>query len=581
MVAGPVLVGFCIAGCNRGLQDIDARAQKLLNERTAMINGGAVPPERAPASPNVAASPTMTSKVVPTTNPAAGELKYEPADEARDVAARLEAHAQGTKAQPGAAPSLVVDLESAFRIGQQSASEYLTAEEEYILAAIRLLIERHLWSPRLFNDTSVTVSGVGNEGDFRSAVRVVNDLRVTKRLPYGGAVEAAWVWQATEQLRETIGGRYRQSSELVLSGSIPLLRGAGLVAQESLIQAERNLIYEARNFESFRRDFLLDVARDYFDLLLARAQIRNLESQVAALRRIERGEIARFEAGRITEFRKNIASNDVLEAIERLAGANESYILALDRFKIRLGIPAERTIELTEDVMNLPEPEVSLEEATRQALAYRLDLQNRRDQLDDARRGVKNARNDLLPDLNLAANVGIPTDPRAREGGLLLQPEDLDYQASVTFGLPLDREIERLQLRQSVIEFGQRERSYLRFRDEVAIGVRQAVRNIDVARFQLTLAEKRVEINRRRVQEIELKAADVDTQTQVDAANQLQSSESARDRALADLRTAILTYLRDSGQLRVARDGTFQPLPGMENKPPAAPGPGAPESPAS
>jgi outer membrane protein TolC len=207
------------------------------------------------------------------------------------------------------------------------------------------------------------------------------------------------------------------------------------------------------------------------------------------------------------------------------------------------------------------------------ALTYRLDLQNRRDQVDDARRGVANARNAILPDLNLAGHVGVPTDPRAREGGLLVQPEDLNYSASVTFGLPLDRDIERLQLRTAIIGYQQRERDLSLFRDQIAIDVRQSVRNIDLARFQLRLAEQQVEINQRRVYELTIRQDEVDTRTKVDAANSLQSAQASRDAAITRLRNAILDYLRQSGQLRVKRDGTFEPLPGMEGAPPKPQGP--------
>jgi outer membrane protein TolC len=261
------------------------------------------------------------------------------------------------------------------------------------------------------------------------------------------------------------------------------------------------------------------------------------------------------------------------------ASQTEAYLLALDRFKIRLGLsPAER-IDLDDALPIFNDPGTTLAGATELALEYRLDLQNRRDQVDDARRAVKNAQNDLLPDLNTTARVGFPTDTSENVGNLAFDPGDINYQAAVTLGLPLDRKIEQYQLRQATINLDQRERDYAQFRDQVAVGVRQALRNIDLARFQLRLAEERVKINERRVKEVELKSAEVDAQTQVDAANSLQESRVALDRARTRLRNSILTYLRDSGLLRVARDGTFIPLPGMDYKPIApvqlrAPAPG-------
>src|SRR5205814_1118432 len=118
------------------------------------------------------------------------------------------------------------------------------------------------------------------------------------------------------------------------------------------------------------------------------------------------------------------------------------------------------------------------------------------------------------------------------------QPEDLNYSTSVTFGLPLDRDIERLQLRTAIIGYQQRERDLSLFRDQVAIGVRQSVRNIDLARFQLQLAERQVEINQRRVYELSIRQDQVDTRTKVDAANSLQSAQSSRDQAITRLRNA-------------------------------------------
>lgn len=551
-------------GCGRGLNDIDARTRRAM-EMTSARMGEAVTPDRRFEGERGGRAARETNRQPGTTNPAAEALRYERASESRDVAGRLDGYTQQAGIS-GADGARRLDLNEVFRIAQRTAPDYLSAEEDYVLAAIRLLIERHLWGPRLFNDTSVTVGGTGVAGTFTSALNVINDLRVTQRLPYGGEVEAKWIMAATQQLQETASGGYIQSSTLVFSGNVPLLRGAGLVAQESLIQAERDLVYRAREFEDFRRRFLVEIARDYYALLEAKNRLANQENRLKLLENITVGETARYEAGRIAEFRRNIAQNNLLSARASLAGQREAFIVQIEQFKIKLGLSSTSPVELALQELDLPEPEVSLEAATAAALEFRLDLQNQRDRLDDTRRAVANARQDLLPSLNANASVSVPTDPTQNVGQLGPSPGDLTYRAGITFGLPLDREQERLRLRAATIDLQRAEREFGRFRDTVAVNVRQAVRQVDLARFQLTLAERQVEINRRRVLETELKAAEVDTQQKVDAVNELQQSENDRDRARTNLRNAVLEYLRLSGQLRVSPDGTLQRLPGMDGE---------------
>ena len=45
------------------------------------------------------------------------------------------------------------------------------------------------------------------------------------------------------------------------------------------------------------------------------------------------------------------------------------------------------------------------------------------------------------------------------------------------------------------------------------------------------------------------------------------SAEQARDQARTDLRNAVLDYLLSTGQLRVNRDGSLDPIPGMQAAP--------------
>ena len=521
--------------------------------------------------------PSSLSLAPGTTNPPAAALVFNPANEKRDVAERLRRFAavEGVilaesfdGASPPAAPQPTpnarqINLKQAFEIAQRTGRELLNAEDEYVMATIRLLVERHLWGPRLFNDTTVGLAGTGTGGNFEHALDIINSLRVTQRLPYGGEVEAAWIVRAADQLREQTTGGYRQSSSIVLSGSIPLLRGAGDIAREDLIQSERNLIYQARSFERFRRQHLVSLAADYFSILQTRSTITNQQRQLYSLRSLEKSTAAKVDAGRLEAFELGIASNRVQGALSDLSSLVDRHIFELERFKIRLGLSVDEAITITEDIIDLPDPEADMVQAANLALEFRLDLQNDRDRLDDARRTVSNARNLLLPDLRLAGTIGIPTPVDDPTGGLAISADDLNYGATATLSLPLDRENERLNLRSQMVMLQRLTRDYEQARDNIIVAVRDTLRGVDNARIQLIIAEKQVEINRERVRGNKLRIDTINTQTIVDSENDLLASENQRDGARTALRNAVLNYLLASDQLRVGRDGSFVPLPGM------------------
>ncbi|MEC9374009.1 MAG: TolC family protein [Planctomycetota bacterium] len=553
---------------------LDRRINELVERRSASLGPNTVAPRREYPDPESLERPGQYEKTPETLNPAASDLYYDVAAEDRDVAERLAEYAQ----VPDTA--IQVDLTAAFRLAQQTSREYLTAEEEYILAAIRLLIERHRWSPRFFDDLSASVGGSFDE-DAETTLRIINELRVTQRLPYGGEVEAALIYSATQALRDAVDDEYTQSTALVLSGNIPLLRNAGLIAQEDLIQAERDLIYAARQFERFRREFLVDIASDFFDLVALQAGISNQIASLRSRQESARAEEERVEAGRRAAYAARNLRQNVLQAEQQLINQREAYIIAVDRFKIRLGIPVETPVVIIPSTIDPPEPEASPAEAALLAINYRLDLQNERDQIYDNRRAVSNARNQLLPDLDLNGAVTLNTFEDADDdtGGFDFRGDNSTYFASVTFGLPLDREIERLNLRSAIISLQRQIRAYSQFRDNIILDARAQRRRIDQQRFALQLAEERVALNELRLEQLKLQEGDALEITT--AEDELLQSKNDVDNAIRDLRVAVLNYLLTTGQMRVAKEGTFLPLPGMVAATPLDPPVGPPPPPAA
>ena len=557
-----------LTGC-RSDTALDAQINRLTSTQSILLGRQTLAPVERFDDPKGIDRPGMDERHPPSVNPDAEELLFPVSRSDVDVARTLDRYKS-----LDAGATMSIDLKEAFRIAQRNSREYLTAEEEYTLASISLLIERHQWGPRFFGTTTLGVSGDAT-GSSDIPLNIINELLVTKRLQSGGSIEARAIWNATEQLRTTATEDYVQSTAIVLSGDVPLLRGAGPTARESLIQSERNLVYAARNFERFRRSFHVSIARDYFSLVNQLNSIANTEKSIESLKRSFDRTTALVKAGRTRSFEVQQVEASVLQRQATLINQRESYVVALDRFKIRLGIPMSTSIEIVPSTLDLPVPDVTPTQASMLAINYRLDLQNRRDQLNDFRRAVRNRRNDLLPDLDLNAAVTFNTDDGRNVGGFRFDPSDTMYNAGVTFGFPLDRKIERLNLRSSLIAMNRALRDFEEFRDNVILSARQSRRAIDQQRLNHQLAVRQVENNRLTVKEFELREGKVDIFDLIRAEDNLLVAENDRDIAEQSLQVSVLDYLLTTGQLRISRDGTLSmphiPLPDPPGQPPATP----------
>jgi hypothetical protein len=377
-------------------------------------------------------------------------------------------------------------------------------------------------------------------------------------------VSASFVVAATEQLDDYLNTTDTQSADIVLEAAIPLLRGFGDVAREDLVQARRNLVYAARDFEQFRRDFYYDLAADYLTLVQQLKGIANGERQVERSAAVEARIKALVASGRTEPFQADLATQNTLFALDRLSSQRELYRLSLDRFKARIGMPVEETVKLDPVEFKLPVPRVDGSEALGLAFRYRLDLQTRRDIVDDFTRKVDVARNGLLGDLDLLLASNLPTNPRKTQSSLEFSPNDNELSASLVYSMPLDRVPEELRLRQTQILLEQSKREFFQSRDDAAVAVRQASRGIERSQFSLVVQQKNVAAAMNRQAAIDAAPDRATARDRTEAVDQLRRAQDSLDAAKKDLQLAILRYLNTTGQLRIAADGTLIPLPGME-----------------
>src|SRR5262249_43958974 len=130
----------------------------------------------------------------------------------------------------------------------------------------------------------------------------------------------------------------------------PLLRGSGyLVSHEALTQGERNVVYAVRDFELFRQDFSIDVARDFYDLVSRQASIKNVEQNWRESVFDANKSLALRQVDRIKDEDVFNARRQEIDAENRLIEARTDYKSALDDFKIKIGLATNQPVVVSDE----------------------------------------------------------------------------------------------------------------------------------------------------------------------------------------------------------------------------------------
>lgn len=466
------------------------------------------------------------------------------------------------------------DLRQAMVYAMHHARDFQDAKEELYLAALDLTLERHLWTPQFEALIRATYDDAKDDVVMDRALTTVSNVSVRQDLPFGGHVGATVIHELVRDVRNRVSRA--ETGQVILDANVPLLRGAGRVAYENRYRKEREMVYAIRDFERFRRSFLVDVAQRYFDLQQSKASIRNTFKSYLSQRQESEKADFQFNMARIDIFQASRAKSSFRRAAASLVTAKERYESALDRFKIRIGMSVGAFLDVVDqesdastNAVDALLPDVTQDVAVAVALEYRLDLLNSADRWDDARRGVVNAKNNILPDLDFRGSVAFDSDP-SRLRGTRFQDERRAWQGLIELRLD-DRKTEQNAYRDSQIQLRRAQRRHEEFQDIVRADTRRALRRIAQ---QDNL--RRIEAINVRENELRLEAAkahfDLGKKTNqdvVDAENELLTARNELAAAMAAYRGAILDFRLDTGTLRVTDEGNWQDpgsfgLPGRE-----------------
>jgi outer membrane protein TolC len=355
------------------------------------------------------------------------------------------------------------------------------------------------------------------------------------------------------------------TSVLAATATKPLLRGAGKkIAFERLTQAQRNVLYQVRSFNRYRKTFVVSIVNDYCRVLQRLDEVKNAVSNYERRGQSKERLQMEAEAGRRNRFEVDQAVQDWLRARDNLVSTRERYQQTLDEFKITLAVPVDSNVYLDPNALQqlrevgIIEVPYSSAEAVDTALLCRLDLANSADNVDDAIRKVMVAEDNLGAELNLVASTDVHSTGQTRVGRL---PFHLgDYTLGLQADLPLDRLAERNAYRESLITLTQAQRQFDIDRDNIALDVRQAYRQLSetaerykIQKNSLDLAEKRVESTTMLIEE-----GRVSTRDLLEAQDALLEAQNNLTAALVDHIVAKLSFYRDIGVLQVKPDGMWQ-----------------------
>ena len=444
----------------------------------------------------------------------------------------------------------LLTIEEALSLAVYNSRRYQAEKERLYLTALNLSGERYNFGPQLFATTGANYDRLPG-GDQVGSVN--SRVGVSQLLKTGGRVG---VTIANDLLRYYTGDPRRSAlSTLSVNLVQPLLRGFGKYnpAVESLTQAERNLVYAVRDFSYFQDAFAVEIVNDYFDLLaqqdIVRNRYTNYLSRVQATRRLE----ARADRERSIDVDQSRQAE--LSAENSYINAVAAYLNTLDAYKVTLGLPVDARIHLDDTPLQELAQRGPVQVAVQTDFAYalavdrQLPILNAIDTFEDAKRKIKVAANQLLPDLNLLADASWdserPTDYTS------FDPDDIRAGVGVELDLPIDRLRQRNNYRATLIAFEAELRDLTLTLDSLKIAIERGLRDLEQRRQTYIIQQGALEVANRRVDATSqsVEAGRVEVRDLIEAQDAQVAAQNAVIASLVSYQQSLLQLLLDLGIL--------------------------------
>ena len=453
----------------------------------------------------------------------------------------------------------VLTLPHAVALATAHNRDYQTQKEILYTTALDMRLTRHDFENRFFGGASGGYSTNGDDevfgldADFGFNRLLATGTNISTRLA------VSWV--------EVLSGNLRSGLTAIFSTTVtqPLLRGADrMIILEDLTQAERDVLYQIRTFNRYRKTFVVSVISQYYEVLLRLDAVNNSRENYETLTTLY-GQVEKLaNSGRVPLLELDRVRQDKLKAFDTYTQAQKDYSQAVDEFKLTLSL--KPTVELrldTSELGNLKDaltnkPAFSENEVIEAALLRRLDLANTADIVIDAQRKVYVAADALRAELNLVGGARATSSGRADRSTLGSFRDE--YGVGFELDLPLDRVPEQHVYRKALINLSQRQRDYDQAADVIRLEVRQSHRDLVEAAGRYSTYAEGLELAKKRYKNTYtlLQYGRTSSRRVLNAQDALFEAQNAATQALIDYATASLNFYRDTGVLRVRPDGMWE-----------------------
>ncbi len=271
-------------------------------------------------------------------------------------------------------PAPRVTLENLLELALINNREYQTRKEALYRTALRLTLTRFDFTLRF------TRSGNGlNPGYLYRRFDSLEDQRLS--VGSGLGIQKSFytagdlVARFANDVVLTFGGQNGFtsdiSSEIFIDLFQPILQRD--IVFEPLIQTERDVVYEARDFVRFRKQLFRDLANSYYALLLRYRRIAiSTQDYFSNLDGFNRS-TATYQVGRIPRFQVDQFEQNVFGSLSDIVGACNNLESELDRLKVAVGLPPEMplNLDLSElEALTLSDESTAVREQIRRARVY-------------------------------------------------------------------------------------------------------------------------------------------------------------------------------------------------------------------